>query len=277
MIPAEYSTGTDPLSPLIDTHCHLDMEDYAPDLPAVLARAAAAGVCRIVTIGIDLASSRRAVELAAALPQLCATIGIHPHHVAEADDGVYDALTRLAADAAALVVGYGEIGLDYAKPYAPPELQRRHFSRQLRLARDLALPVVIHDREAHEDCLTLLHEVALPAGGVMHCFSGDIDFARRVLDLGLFISIPGIITFINAVQLHEVARSIPLDRMLLETDGPFLAPVPRRGKRNEPALLPHIARTVAQLRGESPEEIARCTTANARRLFRLPELADHAG
>lgn len=277
MIPSETTSGATPQFPLIDTHCHLDMADYAPDLPAVLARAAAAGVCRIVTIGIDLASSRRAVELAASLPALSATVGIHPHHVAEASDGVYDELVRLATDAASLVAGYGEIGLDYAKPYAPPEVQRRHFARQLRLARDLALPVVIHDREAHEDCLTLLREVALPAGGVMHCFSGDVAFARRVLDLGLFISIPGIVTFKNAVQLHEVVRALPLDRMVLETDGPFLAPVPRRGKRNEPALLPHIARAVAEVRGVAPADIARHTTANARRLFQLPELPDHAG
>lgn len=276
MISQPERSGEDALSPLIDTHCHLDMIEHDGDLPEVLTRARAAGVERIITIGIDLTSSRRAVDLARTHAELAATIGIHPHHAGECDEAGYDALCRLARSASSQVVGYGEIGLDYAKPYAPPLVQREHFARQLCLARDLDLPVVIHDRDAHADCLAMLREADLPAGGVMHCFSGDLAFARVVLDLGLFISIPGIVTFKNAAQLHEVARTIPLERMLLETDGPFLAPVPRRGKRNEPALLPHIARAVAALRNEPPEDIARATTSNARRLFRLPEQRDHA-
>ena len=169
------------------------------------------------------------------------------------------------------MVAIGEIGLDYVKQYAPPEVQRRAFADQLNLARDLALPVVIHDREAHADCLDLLSKAGpLPRGGVMHCFSGDSRLALEVIDLGLLVSIPGVVTFNNAADLREVVRATDLDHLLLETDGPFLAPVPRRGKRNEPKLLLYTAQVVADLKQVSLAEVARATTANAVRLFRLP-------
>ena len=254
---------------LIDTHCHLDMESFAADLDAVIQSAAEHGVRRIVTIGIDEASSRRAVAIADHYASIYATIGFHPHDAREA---TVDALDRVAALASRpSVVAYGEIGLDYVKQYAPPEVQRRAFADQLSLARDLALPVVIHDREAHADCLDLLHKAGpLPRGGVMHCFSGDSRLAREVIDLGLLVSIPGVVTFNNAADLREVVRATDLDHLLLETDGPFLAPVPRRGKRNEPKLLLYTAQVVADLKQVSLAEVARATTANAVRLFRLP-------
>lgn len=255
---------------LVDSHCHLDMDDYRDDLDAVLARAAENRVETVITIGIDLPSSRAAVELARRYPQVKATVGIHPHNCYPLAVGSYDELAALARKNPDLVVGLGEIGLDLAKLYAPVEAQRQSFHRQLDLARELELPVVIHDRDAHAETLAVLREHApFAKGGVMHCYSGDLALARQVLDLGLEISIPGIVTFKNAVRLREVAREIPLSRLLLETDGPFLAPAPRRGTRNEPALLVHTAAMVADLRQVSLDEVAGRTSENARRLFRL--------
>lgn len=253
---------------LIDSHCHLDMEPYKRDLDQVLARARAEGVSRVVTIGIDRSSSQAALELADRYPSVHATVGIHPHDAESASEQELRAVAELASRPG--TVAWGEIGLDYAKKYSPAESQRQVFARQLELARDLDLPVIIHDRDAHRDTLEILkrHE-PYPAGGVMHCFSGDTALAREIMELGFFLSIPGIVTFKNARQLQQVAADIPLESMLLETDGPFLAPVPHRGKRNEPAFLIHTARKVAELRGISVEEVARATTANTRRLFGL--------
>ena len=253
---------------LIDSHCHLDMDAYQEDLNAVLLNAAEAGISRIITIGIDLASSKRAVELAAAHPGLYATVGIHPHSAEEVSSQACQQLKSLAA--MDRVVGYGEIGLDYAKQYAPVDIQRNGFSRQLELARQLDLPVVIHDREAHDDTLALLREKGpFPAGGVMHCFSGDVSLAEQVLALGFYISIPGIVTFKNATDLQQVVREIPLERMLLETDGPFLAPVPWRGKRNQPGHLLYTAAKVAALRNIPLAEVADQTRRNTEQLFNL--------
>jgi len=254
----------------VDTHCHLDMEAYQPDLDAVIASAAQHGVNRIVTIGIDLASSRRAVELANRYPNVYATVGVHPHDALQAGAEALGALADLARHPA--VVGYGEIGLDYAKQYAPPDVQRKAFVDQLHLAKELHLPVVIHDREAHEDVRALLRSTGpFPARGVMHCFSGDQDLAREMIDSGFYLSIPGVATFANADVLREVIRAVDLGCLLLETDGPFLAPVPYRGKRNEPKLMLYTAQLIAELKQTSLEEVARATTANAVRLFQLPE------
>ncbi|MFP7755473.1 TatD family hydrolase [Thermodesulfobacteriota bacterium B35] len=258
-----------PDSELIDSHCHLDMDAYGDDLDAVITRARKAGVKRIITIGIDTVSSRKAVRLAESHAAIHATVGIHPHDAARAGAKDFTELARLAGRPE--VVGYGEIGLDYAKLYSPPEVQRPIFTRQLALARELDLPVIIHDREAHQDTMRLLGEAApLAAGGVMHCFSGDIALARQVLELDMYISIPGIVTFKNAATLQEVVREIPMDRIILETDGPFLAPVPFRGKRNEPAHLIFTAARVAEIKGMELEEVARLATENTCRLFRLP-------
>ncbi|MFH1019320.1 MAG: TatD family hydrolase [Pseudomonadota bacterium] len=253
---------------LIDTHCHLDMSAYQADYDAVLARAFAAGVTRIISVGIDLASSRRAIELAGQNEGIHATVGVHPHNVVELSEADYAELRALCRHPK--VVAYGEIGLDYVKNYAPVSLQKEHFARQAALAGELQLPLVVHDREAHDDIMEMLEAAGpFPAGGVMHCFSGDAAFAGRVLGLGFHISIPGVVTFAKAEMLQEAVREIPLGSLVLETDGPFLAPVPRRGKRNEPQLLVYTAQKVAELKGLSLEEVARQTTANAVRLFGL--------
>ncbi|MCI5116638.1 MAG: TatD family deoxyribonuclease [Candidatus Electrothrix sp. LOE1_4_5] len=260
---------------LIDSHCHLDMEASQDDIDDLIDSAQKCQIHTIITIGIDLASSQRAVELAGHYPGVYASVGIHPHSAEDGNDAVYEQLTALVRSDSDKVVAYGEIGLDYAKKYAPVERQRQEFSRQLALAKDLALPIIIHDRDAHQDTLQLLKDQGpFPVGGVMHCFSGDMPFACQVLDLGLYISIPGIVTFKNAAELQKVAQEIPLDRMLLETDGPFLTPVPFRGKRNRPEYLLYTAAMVAELRGITCEEVAQQTEANTRQLFSLPEQGD---
>ena len=255
---------------LVDSHCHLDMKTYQDDLAEVLERAAHHGVDHTITIGIDLDSSRRAISLAEAHPCLSATVGVHPHDVDQTSEATYDAIGELADSHRDVVVGYGEIGLDYVKEYSAADNQRSRFADQLALARSLRLPVIIHDREAHEDTLRLLKSSgAAEFGGVMHCFSGDLAFAQEVLELGFLISLPGVVTFKNATNLHEVARNIPLENMLVETDGPYLAPHPLRGKRNEPVNVLYTAAYIAELRQVSLDEVAHQTTANARRLFKL--------
>ncbi|MDH5297781.1 MAG: TatD family hydrolase [Desulfobulbaceae bacterium] len=255
---------------LVDTHCHLDMEHYGADQQEVVERARAAGVRRVITIGIDLASSRAAVALAERLPGVFAAIGVHPHHVAETNDSTYEELRRLASHAK--VVAYGEVGMDGVKGYVPLDLQRRHFCQQVALAKELALPLIVHDRETHDDILSILRQAApFPAGGVMHCFSGDAALATAVMELGFYVSIPGVVTYNNAAMLQEAVAAVPLDALLVETDGPFLAPVPRRGRRNEPGNVLYTAQKVAEIKGVTLDEVARRTTANAETLFGLTE------
>ena len=255
---------------LIDSHCHLDMDDYADDLAAVLARAEAASVAQIITIGTNLVSSRLALALARKYSMLKAAVGVHPHDTADAGDADWDGLLSLVEEGRDAIVGWGEIGLDYAKNHSPHDIQRRHFAQQLELAAEARLPVIIHNREAHDDVLTAL--TASPVrrhGGVLHCFSGDWPQAKKFLDLGLYISLSGVVTFKNAAVLQEVAAKVPLDRLLVETDGPFLAPHPHRGKRNEPAWVIKTASHIAGLRGIPLTELATATTANTRRLFAM--------
>lgn len=253
---------------LIDTHCHLDMQPYQDDLDQVIAQAATCGVQRIVTVGIDLDSSRAAIRLAGEYPGLFATVGVHPHNVTHLTDQDYAELATLAKQPG--VVAYGEIGLDFYYDHAPAAVQIDHFSRQVDLAKQLNLPLVIHDREAHAEVLEILTKAQpSPAGGVMHCFSGDAAFAQAIIDLGFYVSIPGVVTFKKAEVLQEAVRNVPLDRIILETDGPFLAPEPRRGRRNEPALMLFTAEKVAELKGLTLEEVAEATTRNAEQLFRL--------
>ncbi len=255
---------------LMDSHCHLDMDSYAEDLDTVLESAAKNGVTTIITIGIDITSSNKAVEIARAYDMVHATVGIHPHYSEKADDIVYQQFTKLIQTESSHIVGYGEIGLDYVKNYAPKHTQQKVFRDQLEIAKQFNLPVIIHDREAHDDTLAILREAApFPSGGIMHCFSGDTEYAGKVFDLGFHISIPGIVTFKNAHDLKEVAANAPLERLLLETDGPFLAPVPYRGKRNQPLFLLYTAAEVAALRNISLEELARITTENGKKLFSL--------
>jgi len=271
-LPAESRLTPSRSIEFIDTHCHLDMAAFDDDLTDVLARATAAQVTSIVTIGIDPDSSRRAIDLAQNYSPIFATIGIHPHDVQHSGEKECRLLENLYADYHDYVVGFGEIGLDYVKGYSEPALQRSHFRRQLDLADDLKLPVIIHNRQADDDTLALLRQAKpLVHGGIMHCFAGDLAFAEKILDLGLLISIPGIITFKNALTLQEVALRIPLSSMVLETDGPFLAPAPYRGRRNEPAYLQYTARKVAELRDLDLQTVAAVTTENARKLFKLTE------
>lgn len=257
-------------SQLIDTHCHLDMEHYSSDLDEVLGRAVSKGVKLIITVGIDLESSRKALILAEKYSEVFATVGVHPHNVNGIAENVYEEMATLARHPK--VVGYGEIGIDLYYDHAPEDVQKHCFSTQIDLAKELALPIVIHDRDAHPQVLRILQEkYPFPAGGVMHCFSGDSRFAEEIMELGLVISIPGVVTFKKSAILQQVVRDIPLDRMILETDGPFLAPEPRRGRRNEPALLLFTAARVAELKGVDINEVAMETTKTAKRLFALPQ------
>jgi TatD DNase family protein len=259
--------------PLVDTHCHLDMDAYANDLETVLQNAISHNIAAIISIGIDLASSAKAVELAKRHRMIAASVGIHPHDIDNITSATLSALADIVEQNREYIVGYGEIGLDYAKKYSLPENQRRQFRNQLDLANCLHLPVIIHDREAHEDVLAILKASGpLNYGGVLHCFSGDLDFARTCIDLGLHISIPGTVTYKNADTVREVAKNVPLTSLLLETDGPFLAPHPNRGKRNEPAFVLSTAQAVAELRGIALEDLAKQTSLNAKTLFGLHHL-----
>ncbi|PID75627.1 MAG: hydrolase TatD [Deltaproteobacteria bacterium] len=255
---------------LVDTHCHLDMESYADDLLEVIGRAKAARISHVISIGIDIKSSKKAVLLAQRLSGIKAAIGIHPHYTDKVSEEDYQHLRSLHKKYPEHIVGYGEIGLDYAKKHAKPENQRRHFNRQLELARELNLPIIIHNRDANAETLEILKtHTPFVRSGLMHCFSGDEKFAEDVIDMGLLISIPGIVTFKNAPQLHRVVQSAPLEKMVLETDGPFLSPHPFRGKRNEPAHILFTAQQVATLKGLNIDEVAEQTSQNARRLFNL--------
>lgn len=258
---------------LIDTHTHLDDTRYDGDREAMIARAREAGVGTFITIGCDLATSKAAVELADRYPFVYASIGVHPHEVRHIDDGWYDELRRLAKHPK--VVAYGEIGLDYHYNHSPPTLQRERFREQIQLARELTLPVVIHTREAQEDTIAILkEEQAADVGGVFHCFTGDAWLAKDGLDLGFHLSFSGVVTFQNATMLREIVATVPMDRILIETDCPYLTPVPHRGKRNEPAYVRLVAETIASVKSTaapvSVDEVGRLTSANACRLFRLP-------
>ena len=253
---------------LFDTHAHLHFPEFAEDLPAVLERARAAGVHRLVTIGTDVATTAEAIALAARLDGVWATAGIHPHDAGEADEAAFAEIERLARDGR--VVAIGEIGLDFFRNLSPREAQERTFRRLLDLARRLGKPAVMHCREAHAATLAILEEErGGEVGGIMHCFSGDVAIARRCLDLGLAISLAGPVTYPSARALPEVARFVPGDRLVLETDCPFLPPQGHRGRRNEPAYLALTAARVAELRGEPLDTLGPRTSDNARRLFRV--------
>jgi TatD DNase family protein len=253
---------------LFDTHAHLHFPEFAGDLDLVLERARAAGVRRILTIGTDVPTSRAAAALAVREPDVWAAVGIHPHEAAEADDLALAEIERLASTPR--VVAIGETGLDFFRNLAPREAQERAFRSQLALARRTRKPVIVHCREAHEKTLGLIGEADLrEAGGIMHCFSGDVAIARRCLDLGLLVSLAGPVTYPKPGALPEVAKFVPGDRLVVETDCPFLPPQPYRGKRNEPAYLAITAARVAELRGEPLAELAARMSENARALFAL--------
>jgi TatD DNase family protein len=255
---------------LIDSHCHLDRDDYGQDREAVIARARAAGLERAVLIGLWRApgSFGDALALRDTDPGFfAATIGIHPHESADAPEADFVQMEKLAHDPR--VVGIGETGLDYHYDHSPREVQQAAFRRHVRAAKSAHKPVVIHVREAHADCRQILIEEQAEQGGIIHCFTGNADEARGYLALGFFISVAGVVTFKNAEPLREAVRAVPLDRLLIETDSPFLAPIPLRGKRNEPANVALVAAKVAEVKGLSVEEVSAATTANAKRAFRL--------
>lgn len=253
---------------LIDTHAHLDFPELSHDLASVLQRAEQASVSRIVTIGIDFPTSREAVRLAQIHGGIFATVGIHPHGARRLDESSLTDLRSLARRPR--VVAIGEIGLDYYRDRQPREVQRECFRQQLELACDEGMPAVFHIRNAYEDFLEIVkgHAGRL-AGGVMHCFSGNWEIAVECLSLGFYLSIPGTVTYTKAEVQQEVVRRAPPDRLLVETDAPYLAPVPYRGKDNEPSFVRHTAMKIAELRGCPLEEVADRTTLNARKVFRM--------
>jgi TatD DNase family protein len=256
--------------PIVDSHCHLDFEDFREDQQAMLERARSTGIVAMVCVGSggDLATAERAVELATKEPDVFAAVGIHPHDAGKILPDFWPALESLAQ--APRVVGVGETGLDYFYDHSPRDVQRQVFERFLTLATAVKRPVICHVRDAHEDAIGMLQIGPIPdAGGVIHCFSGNIDHARRYLDMGLYLSFSGVLTFKKADELREVAAYAPADRVLIETDAPYLAPIPHRGHRNEPAFVVKTLEALAQVRGIPLGRAAEATTANAFRLFGL--------
>jgi TatD DNase family protein len=253
---------------LIDTHAHLDAEQFAGDLPAVLERARAAGVAQIVTVATTAPSSIAGIALAASHPNLFATVGIHPNSAAEAAPSAWDEIVALASQKE--VVGIGETGLDRHWNDTPFPQQEDYFARHLDLSRRTHKPIVIHCREAEADVLRMLRadfDRNGPIHGVMHSFVGDAAVGEACLAMGWVLSFAGMLTYKNAAALREAAASLPLDKLLVETDCPYLSPVPVRGKRNEPAHVVHTAACLAELHGVTPEVLAEQTTRNARELF----------
>jgi TatD DNase family protein len=250
---------------LVDSHVHLDHEQFRPDLDALIDRAHAQGITRLLTIGTGDGPPKLdcAIELAAKYPGVYATVGVHPHEASKANAATFDNLRTLLSDGSVLALG--EIGLDYHYDFSPREVQREVFVEQMRIARHAAKPIIIHTREAWADTLDLLRR-EWTGPGIMHCFTGDEAQAREALAIGFHLSFGGVLTFNKAETVRQAAAIVPDDRLLVETDAPYLAPVPHRGKRNEPAFMMETVRRLAQVRGVEPEQIATVTTANFERL-----------
>ena len=253
---------------LVDSHAHLQWASFDKDREKVINRAKEADVKCIVNIGYDLNGSKKAIELAEKHVGLYATIGIHPHNASEFNEKVLDNLRRLSENPK--VIAIGEIGLDHYRNLSPKATQQKAFETQLLLAQELELPVVIHDRDAHSDVLKTLSKFKGKLNGVMHCFSGNREMAEQCVKMDYYISFAGPVTFPNAHKLHETAKSIDLNKILIETDCPWLAPQEMRGKRNEPAFLPFTAEKIANLRGISLYELAEAITKNTKQIFQLP-------
>jgi len=255
---------------LIDSHAHIQGSEYADEIAGVVQRAKEVGVDEIIVVGGagEFGSNEAAVALAESFPGLYATVGMHPHDAKQVGTDELKRLKDLAANPR--VIAIGETGLDFYYSHSPHDTQRSVFSQFIGLGQELDLPLVVHERDAHRDCAELL--CSLGAGrlrGVIHCFTGDYDAARNYLDLGFYLSFTGIITFRNADALREVVRKVPLEKILVETDSPFLTPVPHRGKRNEPAHVRFVAQTIADVKNVRLEEVARVTTNNVRQLFQI--------
>jgi TatD DNase family protein len=262
---------------LIDTHCHLDFPDFAPEQAEIVARARAAGVARMITISTHVTKFAAIAAIAESYEDVFCTVGTHPHHAHEEPEASVAELVALARHPKC--VGLGEAGLDYHYDRAPREVSARVFRAHIAAARESGLPLVIHTRDADADCAAILTEEMGQGvfSALLHCFTSSRALAEQAVALGLYISFSGVVTFKNSAELCDIARDIPLNRLLVETDAPFLAPVPHRGKRNEPAFVADTARVLARIKGVGEDELARATTANALALFsKMPPLAEPA-
>lgn len=254
----------------IDAHCHLEAETYAAELPDVIARAEAIGMSHFIAVGATrgVLGAQEAVALAEQRANVFATCGIHPHDALQATEANVELIAQLAKHPK--VVGIGEIGLDYYYDNSPKEVQQSVFKTFLRLAQTLDLPVMLHIRDAHADCWQILDEVGLPRrGGMVHCFTAGPDEAKEYLARGMYLSIPGVITFKNADPLRAAVAETPLDRLFIETDSPYLAPIPYRGKRNEPSYIVKTAEAIGMLKGLSAAQVGEATSKNTSDFFRL--------
>jgi TatD DNase family protein len=255
---------------LIDSHAHLQDEAFQEDLSGVLQRAQEAGLEKIICVGYDYESSQEAVKLAHKYPQVHAVVGVHPHDASTLNGEVIASLYNLARDPR--VVAIGEIGLDFYRDLSPRDIQEKAFIEQIKLAQELYKPIVIHDRDAHQEVLNIIKkEKAGRSEGVMHCFSGHLPMAIELMKEGFYISFAGPLTYKNAKKTVEVAGKIPIDRILVETDCPYLTPEPHRGKRNEPANVSYTAGKLAEIRNQDPQEIAYLTGLNTRRVFQIKD------
>jgi TatD DNase family protein len=263
---------TDIRQELIDTHCHLDMEAFEGDIDAVLNRAADANIAYIINIGSDRDGNIKGLEIAKKYPNVYSSAGIHPHDAKTFDEALHSEIKRWVKELK--VVAVGEIGLDYHYMHSSKEAQIEAFKKQIALARDSGLPVIIHSRDAQDDTMSILRQEASGIAGVLHCFSGDMKTAEEAMKFGFYISIAGPVTFKKADRLREVAKNIPDERLLIETDAPYLSPEPMRGKRNEPSFLKYTAEAIAKIRGVTLEDIARITTLNAKSLFKIGVIPD---
>ena len=246
------------------------MPDFEADRPGVIQRATDAGVSHLITIGTDIEDSRKAVSIAESHDFIYASVGIHPHDVKDITDtdNFSDTIKHLASNKK--VVALGETGLDYHYMHSPAKIQQEHFRLEINVAKSLGLPVIVHSREAKEDTLQILKEENTgTTGGVLHCFSGDMEMANKAMEMGLYISFSGVITFKKAANILDIVKLIPLDRILIETDAPFLTPVPHRGRRNEPAYVKLVAEKIAEVKDISLEELGRAVMSNASRLFKI--------
>jgi len=252
---------------LVDSHCHLDFPDFAPDLDSVMARARNAGVGAMVTICTRLSRFDEIRAIAEARDNVWCSVGVHPHEAAEEGVDVPSRLLELARHDK--VIGFGETGLDYYYEHSPRQAQQTSFRAHIAAAREAGLPLIVHTRDADADTAAILTEEHARGqfSGLIHCFSSSREFAEKMLEIGFLISISGIVTFKKAEALRETVRALPLERLLVETDAPYLAPAPHRGKRNEPAYVAKTAACVAEIKGLTPEDLARCTTENFFRLF----------
>ena len=252
---------------LIDTHSHIDMEEF-DDLDAIISNAKTAGVEKIILPSVDRNSFEKVIKISSKYEEVYCALGIHPTEAQGVNDSDYDKILELASNPK--VVAIGECGLDYYWDKTYVKEQKEVFLKQIEIAKQLSLPLLVHDREAHKDTFDLLNKnINDEINIVMHCFSGSLEFATECVKKGFYIALGGVVTFKNAKKMHEVAKNIPLENLLIETDAPYLTPIPYRGKRNEPAYVKFVAEEIAKIRGISYDEVAENTTANARRVFKI--------